>query len=161
MRQFTDAQHDALQRIADFDHIFAVLPGGDVLNVYAGLDLGLYLNAPSHAPDAYEPDKYATTLDGWQLPLSGLTGQYGYNGPWLHASEQIPGGVAEAVLSKPGYWVAIYDTYDCTWDTHPEYVDAPYSNCEANPDHCETTYSGWTFAYRPSATSTTTEMSHA
>lgn len=120
---YTDDQHDALARIADFDHVFAVLPGGNVTDDFPPDKSNL------HAPEAVDVDPLATKLDGWQLPLSGLTGQHGYDGPWLHDSERIAGGVAERVLSMPGYWVAIYATY--TEDGEDDIID------------------GWTMAYKP------------
>lgn len=115
MHYYTEEQHKALSDIAEFDHVFVVLEGGQVSEVR---------NVNIYAPEAYEPDPYATTLDGWELPLSGFTGQYGYNGPWLHNSEVITGGVADYVLAHPGYWVPIYAMYD----------DGP---------------EGWTLAYTP------------
>lgn len=42
---------------------------------------------------------------GWELE-SGWTGQYSYNGVGMHASEFIGGGLAEHILTTPGYWVA-------------------------------------------------------
>lgn len=140
---FTDEQHEALARIADFDHVFVVDEHGDVheardLNgTRRGGAAGLW------APDAIDVDPNATELDGWALPLSDLSGQHGYRGPWLHDSEVIPGGVAEAVLAMPGYWVAIYaqHTPECDGDDCA-HMD---SSCAA----AETTIEGWTMAHRP------------
>ena len=138
--QYTTGQHDALAKIAEFDHVFCVDVHG---NVFEPSYKGYY------SPDALDVDPNATTLrygnEEWQLPLSGLTGQDRYNGPWLHNSEVIPGGVAEVVLSMPGYWVAIYGQHS------PEYVDCPFGQ-EDHDDgncHCETIIEGWTMAHIP------------
>ena len=92
----------ALSEAMDFDHVIEVMPDGTWRDAS-----GLY------APDAVDVDSMATTLEDWQLPLSGFTGQYGYTGPWLHDSEQIEGGVEMYVLAHPGYWVAIYASHTC------------------------------------------------
>lgn len=125
MTRFGPAQHEALARIADFDHVFMVIGDGYVTEVDSADEHRLY------APEAFDVDPNTTELDGWQLPLSGLTGQHGYSGPWLHDSELIIGAVAERVLSMPGYWVAIYATFSAQDDF--------------DEDHIE----GWTLAYRP------------
>lgn len=142
-QRFTDSQHEALSKIADFDHIFAVLPDGTVADTEGGVPLSTVYGL--HAPDAHEPDVHATTLTygdaTWSLPLSGLTGQYGYSGPWLHDSEMIVGGVAERVLSTPGLWVAIYATFDCDDDDHQIGT--------GDHDECDTITEGWTLAHRP------------
>lgn len=46
------------------------------------------------------------TAQGWTL-LSGYTGQYGYNGPVMHSSETISGGLAEDILKQRGWYVAV------------------------------------------------------
>ena len=130
MYTYTEAQHDALAKIADFDHVFMVSRTGDVGEQTTNLH---------YAPEAVDVDQNATELDGWQLPLSGLTGQYGYHGPWLHDSEVIAGGVAEAVLSMPGYWVAIYGQHSA--------FDPDDSNYDFAEDGTE--IEGWTLAYKP------------
>lgn len=136
MQTYTDTQHEALQRIADFDHVFCVGNTGDVFPpTFPG----------HHAPEALDVPILDVMLDGWLLPLSGLTNQYGYKGPWLHDSEQIPGGVAERVLARPGYWVAIYGQH--TPDGH----DCPFGEQKHDDGDCfcETTIEGWTLAYKP------------
>lgn len=128
-RTYTDEQHAALASIADFDHVFAVLGEGNVTELDDPVFDEVEHPAGLYAPEAVDVGPNATELDGWKLPLSGLTGQHGYDGPWLHNSELIAGGVAERVLSMPGYWVAIYATY--TEDGEDDIID------------------GWTMAYKP------------
>lgn len=139
-RTYTTEQHEALSRIADFDHIFCVDVHG---NVFEPSYTGYW------APQAYDIDSHATAIEWgneeWQLPLSGLTGQHGYDGPWLHDSEQIQGGVAEHVLAMPGYWVAIYAQHSPECE-HVVPTDGPDCTCT---DDAETTIEGWTMAHIP------------
>jgi hypothetical protein len=44
--------------------------------------------------------------EGWSL-LTGWTGQYGYRGPMMHASEYLGGRLAEHVLGNPGLYVLL------------------------------------------------------
>lgn len=63
--------------------------------------------------------------EGWSL-LTGFTGQYSYHGPVMHDSEYIGGGLAEAILEQPGFYVTSYlDWYDTDADGEP--VDDPQS----------------------------------
>jgi len=39
--------------------------------------------------------------------LTGYTGQYGYHGAVMHASEYIGGGLADDILSTPGTYVVV------------------------------------------------------
>lgn len=58
--------------------------------------------------DIIEPAKRA----GWDV-LTGYSGQHTYNGPVMHASEYIGGGLARDILAEPGvYAVATVDDYD-------------------------------------------------
>jgi hypothetical protein len=50
--------------------------------------------------------------EGWEL-MSGYTGQHGYNGPVMHASEYIGGGLARDILEAPGDYVALPMESDC------------------------------------------------
>lgn len=45
--------------------------------------------------------------EGWEL-LQGFTGQYDYNGPAMHPSEYVGGGLARYILENPGYYVTLY-----------------------------------------------------
>src|SRR5699024_5519557 len=49
---------------------------------------------------------------GWE-PVTGFSGQWQYRGPIMHASEQLQGGIAKAVLENPGvYCVVVVECYD-------------------------------------------------
>lgn len=57
--------------------------------------------------DQHESDMVADVKrQGWEL-LTGWTGQYGYNGPIMHASEYFGGSLREHVLSVPGTYVLV------------------------------------------------------
>ena len=137
----------ALSEAMEFDHVLEVLPDGTWRDAPDGL----------YAPDAVDVDNMAVTLEGWDLPLSGFTGQYGYTGPWLHNSEIIEGGVEHHVLEHPGYWVAIYGQHTCEecgdsgigWDLNGEETDCPLiATGECEPGG---TIEGWTLAFKPAA----------
>ena len=137
-----------LSETLDFDHVIEVLPDGT------------WRDAPGlYAPDAVDVDGDAVTLEGWDLPLSGFTGQYGYTGPWLHDSEIIEGGVERYVFEHPGYWVAIYGQHTCEECGGAGLLWAPAGgggeieiDC---PLECEPggEIGGWTLAFKPAAVS--------
>lgn len=67
--------------------------------------------------------------DGWKL-LSGFTGQYSYNGPIMHPSEFIGGGLERYIRETAGLYVAVI-------------VDVfPKNNVE------ESENAGWAVAYK-------------
>lgn len=77
---------DAIQA-RDFDHPFRVVDGAVV-------------DAPGHyAPAVYHDETTDVFIDDerWRC-LRGLTGQYGYSGAVLHASEYVSEGVATVIL---------------------------------------------------------------
>lgn len=147
-----------LSEALDFDHVIELLPNGQV-NTHP--ESGLY------APEALDVAANDTTLQDWTLPLSGLTGQHGYSGPWLHDSELIEGGVERAIRRNgAGYYVAIYGqhTAECpecsqagvVYDENGEEVPCPnIASGTCSPDgysgqDAETIIEGWTVAYKPS-----------
>lgn len=68
-------------------------------------ELGVY------APEVYHDDETAPI--GWEWASGGYTGQYGYSGPVMHASEQLTGRLATDILARPGVYVAVVvDDYD-------------------------------------------------
>lgn len=58
-----------------------------------------------HAPEVYHDDETAPI--GWEWASRGYTGQYGYSGPVMHASEQLTGRLATDILARPGVYVAV------------------------------------------------------
>ena len=60
-----------------------------------------------------DPDGDDHSLEaGWEL-LTGFTGQYSYNGPGMHPSEYIGGGLASHILDTPGLYAVLYG--DTSW----------------------------------------------
>ena len=119
-----------LTTILDFDHVVRIGADGWVDANPVG--------AP-YAPTAYDPEPYSLIVEKWELITSGLTGQYSYNGPWLHNDEQIEGAVERRVFEHAaenggGYYVAIYGQFSCTEDHEHE--------------TCETDLEGWAIAYK-------------
>lgn len=51
-------------------------------------------------------DDLIDVLPGWSA-LSGFTGQYSYNGPVMHASEYIGGGLERHIRENAGFYVAV------------------------------------------------------
>lgn len=83
---------DTLNDVMEFDHVIRVHADGSVSDVD-----GIY--APN-LQDGELDDK------SWSL-MNGYSGQYGYSGPEMHASEYIGGGMARDILATPGLYVAI------------------------------------------------------
>ncbi len=108
-----------LNAIMDFGHVIRVAADGTVSEP-----------ADVHVPEILymtDDDVTGQLPDGWDL-LTGYTGQSGYRGPVMHASEFIGGGLARDILATPGDYVAI--VVDATDDEHPANV-------------------GWAVAFRP------------
>ena len=76
--------------------------------------------------------------EGWQL-MTGYTGQYGYNGPVMHSSEFIGGGMARDILETPGDYVALVVESDCGY-TQEHCSEETGCNCEP---------AGWVVAFKP------------
>lgn len=104
-------QLEELQRIAEFDHVFTVTPAGAVVDGPRGI----------YAPEYYDDTTAAElTGAGWEA-LTGYTGQYGYSGPHMHASEFIGGRLARDILETPGaYVVVVVAVMPDTEDDDPE-----------------------------------------
>ena len=88
------ATHEQLSEAMDFDHPVRITVEGEIESI---------------ATRVYAPDMLDDELESgseWKL-LRGYTGQYSYNGPTMHASEQIGGALADDILSNPGVYVAL------------------------------------------------------
>ena len=61
-----------------------------------------------HAPE-YDTEGGTDPADpaGWDM-LRGYTGQWGYNGPVMHASEYVGGALARDILDTPGTYTVVY-----------------------------------------------------
>lgn len=104
--------HAELQAFADFDRPFTVLGSGRLIN--ASPDVWI--------PEVYHSDDYDIEImgEGWEA-LTGYTGQYGYRGAVMHASEYLGGGLADDILSTPGtYVVTVVECLPEDDDPEPE-----------------------------------------
>lgn len=97
---------DTLNDVMEFDSVIRVNTDLTVttefLTVYAP-DLYDYANDASVSDEDLDVSAKA---QGWTL-LRGFTGQYSYSGPLMHESEYIGGGLADHILSHPGFYVAV------------------------------------------------------
>lgn len=122
----------------DFDHVVRVLDNGDV-----DTDPQFRLHAPTfemskvEGTDVWTEDR--SQLGEWTL-LSGHTGQYGYNGPVMHASEVIGGSIAQAILTHPGYYAALVVEAPCNYDGTTDCTEDNGCDCDA---------AGWAIAHIP------------
>lgn len=92
----TDTPAETL-RAVEFDHPFTVTAAGELADAPTGI----------YAPDYYnDTDAEELARVGWEA-LTGYTGQYGYNGPHMHSSEYLGGGLARDVLSTPAVYVVV------------------------------------------------------
>lgn len=100
-----------LNDLMGFDHVIRILPDGTVDSnpgVYAPeldcdcLDDDCGSILPEHESAMIEQAR----AQGWEI-LTGWTGQYSYNGAFMHASEYIGGALEDHIWATPGYWVAL------------------------------------------------------
>lgn len=145
-----------LNEIMEFDHIIRVAEDGTIteprdVDIYADLNV---------APDG--TDEFDLS-DGWEL-LKGFTGQYSYNGPVMHPSEFIGGGLERHIRETPGYYVALVVEARCNYEQHTKTYSQFGANlvcscggtyCEDEPtlcteeSGCDCFPAGWAVAYRP------------
>jgi len=100
--------HKELQAIADFDHPFIVADDGSLSDA-----VGVY------APEVWNSETNDIEImgNGWEA-LTGYTGQHGYHGAVMHASEYIGGGLADDILATPGTYVAVVVYAQCECEPH-------------------------------------------
>lgn len=94
----------------ELNHAVQVQSDGGVVDgpdgVYAP-DLYVHLDEAGQEPGGADDDlRQQARAQGWEL-MSGYTGQYGYRGPVMHASEVIGGRLQGDVLATPGLYVAV------------------------------------------------------
>ena len=100
---------DNLNDAIEFDSPFRITETGEMESVY------VYTPYVEHD----ETDEY--TIDGiprksqsvWEAFSTGYSGQYGYRGPVMHASESIGGALAADILSTPGVYLVTAVETDC------------------------------------------------
>lgn len=121
-----------LNEIMEFDRVIMAAEDGTItepvdVNVYADL------NVTNDGTDEFD------ISEGWEL-LKGFTGQYSYNGPVMHPSEFIGGGLERHIRETPGYYVALVVEGRCDYDGTT--VCTEDSGCDCEP-------AGWAIAYKP------------
>lgn len=109
-----------LHDVMEFEHVIAVYQDGTVTDAPANL------YAPECYWNGFGDGQHIESGTGWEL-LNGFSGQHGYSGPIMHASEYIGAGLADYIREHPGYYVSVV----C------DVLDEPDSPA------------GWTIAYRP------------
>jgi hypothetical protein len=133
----------------EMDHVVLISPGGHISDGPADV------YAPELFSSDADDDEYRSQAEaaGWTLE-SGWTGQHGYSGVIMHASEFIGGRLAEHVLCTPGLWVVTAATCDpeCECDGTdecPEHEDDAEAHHDAEDHEAEETEdAGWVLAYR-------------
>lgn len=115
----------------EFDHVFTVMSGGTITDGPSGI---------------YAPSSHDGELDGsgWEYFTHGYTGQYGYRGPIMHASEFIGGRLERDILSTPGIYAVVAD-YPNTHEF--DGPDGPFAECREcgfyPADHPADSADGW------------------
>lgn len=114
-----------LNEIMEFDHVIRVHPGGQITS-----------DRKDHAPEGWYDGELSQGIDGkWQL-MTGYSGQDRYNGPCMHNSEFIGGGMERDIRSTPGLYVALVCQYTYATDDDDDH------------DYSESSYDeGWVVAY--------------
>lgn len=81
----------------EFDHPFRIREDGSVEDVYPEF----------YPPSVYHDEESDVRIDGecWEAFSTGYTGQFGYRGPVMHASEFIGGRLETDMLESPGVYV--------------------------------------------------------
>jgi hypothetical protein len=106
------ASRQTLSNVMEFDHVIRVHGDGTVSD---GIDTPWAPEVTMTVADPRHP--FVDSQHGLPVPWSlvnGYSGQYGYAGPIMHASEFIGGRMADDILSTPGLYVAV--TVTCVDD---------------------------------------------
>lgn len=93
--------HDELNAIMEFDHPVEVHADGSVTDGFSNV----FSPEVYHVEGQQHPKDVEILSDEWVAFSVGYTGQYGYNGAVMHASEFIGGGLARDILAEPGIYV--------------------------------------------------------
>lgn len=99
-----------LNDMMQIDHVIRVREGGvidaGVTGVWAP-EIHVGTDEDGQITDADERQMIEDAeAQGWTL-LTGWTGQYSYNGPIMHASEYIGGGLETHIRETPGLYCAV------------------------------------------------------
>lgn len=131
-------QTQTLNDIMEFDHVVRIESGNATDRMPDGERIPLY--APECFHNGWGEGKHIEPGTGWTL-LEGYTGQYGYRGPVMHASEYIGEGctLERDILAQDGFYVVIAcEVLECDETCEPSGPDCPGGHEPA----------GWCIAYR-------------
>jgi hypothetical protein len=111
-------REQTLNDIMTFDQVIRVHPDGTIEDSVPGVDAPqLYMDTVDDECGSILPEHEADYIkqaegQGWEI-LSGWTGQYGYSGICMHASEFVGGGLEDHIRETPGLYVVLtVDTDD-------------------------------------------------
>lgn len=82
----------------DFDSVFEIKANGEIVR-------GLDLDGPTVYHDETDDIDVEQYVGHHWEALTGYTGQYGYNGAVMHASEYVGGGLLRDMIDNPGIYV--------------------------------------------------------
>ena len=125
-----------LNSVMEFEHVIRVAADGTVTDSpysVGSRDAYFDLNVTADGVDEFDMS------EGWEL-LKGFTGQHGYNGPVMHSSEYIGGGMARDILETPGDYVALEVSGRCEYDGS--------TDCDVETG-CDCEPAGWAVAFKP------------
>jgi hypothetical protein len=99
-----------LNQIMEFDHVIRVGPDGTITGKVPGVhapELLMSTDDDGQILDEHERDYIGQAKrQGWEL-LSGWTGQSGYSGVVMHASEYVGGRLEDHIRETPGLYAVI------------------------------------------------------
>lgn len=122
---------DNLNDVMTFGHVIEVMADGTVRDSDEYGPEALYVSLDEDGQMTEDAPDMTWDWCEWEL-LQGFTGQYGYNGPIMHPSEFIGGGLARYILENPGLYVAVI-------------IDGLMPDADGEPEPV-----GWAVAYKPS-----------
>ena len=102
----------------EFDHPFMIVDGRVVDVNEMSIKPGKSYRPTVYAPSVYHVEDTTDIMidgGGWEAVSYGMTGQYGYNGPVMHASEYVGPGIAETLAEyEPGtiFVMCVVETLD-------------------------------------------------
>lgn len=90
---------DRLGDAMDFEHVIMVRDG-------KAYDVRRTPYAPECYWEGFANGAHIEAGTGWEL-MDGYSGQHGYSGPIMHASEYIGGRMVDDILATDGYYAAV------------------------------------------------------
>lgn len=119
-----------LNEIMGFDHVVEIHKDGTITE-----PTGIYCDAVLEVLEDGTDSFYLP--EGWEL-LKGFTGQYSYNGPVMHASEYIGGGLERHIRESPGLYCVLMVNANC---------EGAEDGCSVE-DGCYCEPAGWAIAFK-------------